>query len=929
MEILDSDTKGSVQAEMAEYVAFCIKQAATIIAPYWPISTFIANNSLGGLENTPFHQAMEYAWQLRGSQGYLSLAAYHDFFLKGRITEADLTYAISNFLREKNWPELVSVGGKAISPSQMATGWLIGDETYPKVINEKGRLWEEVSRRLQTLPHCNEPGEEKDALARIETQGEKCLARDGQTVTSIINKRLIKWCAAFLDEGQAAWTMPGREQGFYGCWKALAGMDHSFRYYTGQNVTKKLEALPKQASQALTLFLQALEIPLADWPVYLARHLAQLPGWASLIKWREEHPEAPEQQRYPITLTEYLAVRLFYETLLIEEAALRPKSKTPYIKAPALLPSGQNQPDPGHKEATATIACLVQGFEVLGITPDDLETTPSEIFGRMVQLAGCFNDHTRQRIWQEAYEWHYRNRLLSELSQAQPRTPGVLAGSTHPVTQAAQAQAVFCIDVRSEGLRRHLEKRGAYETFGFAGFFGIPMLYQPFGSPAALAIAPALITPTRLIKEQPSNTPSAAIERRLRYNGLRYVWAKLRRTVRENLLTPFAFVEMTGWLSLFSLAGKTVAPRAWRKLRNSLHQRLCPVVSVEPSILTDPAELSLVEQAGAVASMLRSIGLTGQFARLVLLCGHGSETENNPYASALDCGACGGNHGGPSANVAAGILNSKEIRQLLHTQGIVIPDETFFLAGEHNTTTDTVRFLNEAYLPKTHQAEFENFKRDLALAGQANAVERWPKLTGTTAQNPTISRQVERRASDWAQVRPEWGLVRNAAFICGRRDLTRQLNLDNRVFLHSYDPLHDPDGTILEGILTAPVIVAEWINMQYYFSSIHNQGFGSGTKLLHNIVSEIGVMQGQESDLLTGLPQQSVMVGEELYHEPMRLCVIVEASTATITQIIAKHEKLQHLTDNKWINLIAYNTQDNLFYEYLPQGKWCRVFDIP
>jgi uncharacterized protein YbcC (UPF0753/DUF2309 family) len=317
--------------------------------------------------------------------------------------------------------------------------------------------------------------------------------------------------------------------------------------------------------------------------------------------------------------------------------------------------------------------------------------------------------------------------------------------------------------------------------------------------------------------------------------------------------------------------------------------------------------------------------LTKDFARLVLLCGHGSETENNPYASGLDCGACGGNRGGNSAFVAASVLNSPSIRRILVEKGIIIPEETFFLAGEHNTTTDEVTFLNESQLPVTHRAEFAQFKQALDRAGEQNAADRWQKLPGVNPVKGAIIPRMQERAADWAQVRPEWGLVRNAAFICGSRSLTTGSNLDNRTFLHSYNPQQDSDGAILEGIMTAPMVVAEWINMQYYLSTVDNHSFGSGTKLLHTVVGQVGVMQGRQSDLLLGLPQQSVMVGEQLYHEPLRLCVIIEAPTARIERIVVKHSQLQQLIGNKWIELIAYESVSNSFYRFSTNMEWLKV----
>lgn len=908
MDITLTRTVAQKGINLQEYVQQSVKEAAKIITPYWPISTFIASNGLNGLESLPFAQAMQYSKGLRDSQGFLPLSSYREFYAKGRITDNDLENAISANIRDLNLPENLSVGDhQTVSTHHLFQEWLMNTATPQEMQRARTEMWETIARRMKALNPGKASGEDTTVITA--TPGESVTARDGQTVTEVINRRMITWCAAFVDEGQAAWAMPGREKGFYLAWKALASLDGGFRHYTKKSIAKQIQALPAQPEQALAQMLQQMEIAPEDWAAYLTRHLAQLPGWASLIQWRGEHPEVPIQQQHPINLVEYLAVRVFYETVLLEAQAQSNKgTKAPAIKKTTLAEQNQE----------ALISRLVTLAETAHIKPVKLETMPAETFQMIVTLANRCDTLTQQMIWQEAYENHYRQSLMRNLQIAHQKVTSVSR-------KTPAAQAVFCIDVRSEGLRRNLEKQGAYETYGFAGFFGVPMLYQPLGSSCNMTVAPALITPAQVVREVPKAGSEGAVERRLSFNRRRYTAGELLHTMRENLLTPFAFVEMAGWASFFPLLGKTIAPGAWRKAKNAVQEKLTPPVATEPSIVANPAEMSIEAQAGAVAGMLKAIGLTKDFAKLIFLFGHGSETENNPYASALDCGACGGNHGGTSAALAASILNTRAVRKVIAEQGLIIPDETWFIGGEHNTTTDTVSLIDEELVPQSHKSALEQFKRDLAEAGELNARDRLLKLPGATGEKAAITAVVEQRAADWAQVRPEWGLVRNAAFICGRRSLTANLNLDNRVFLHSYDPNLDPEGAVLEVIMTAPVVVAEWINMQYYLSTVDNQRFGSSTKLLHTVVGQVGVMQGRQSDLLVGLPQQSVMLGDELFHEPLRLCVILEAPRARIKKIIDKHAGLQNLTHNKWISLVSYESSANVFYQYTPQGEWVEI----
>ena len=333
---------------------------------------------------------------------------------------------------------------------------------------------------------------------------------------------------------------------------------------------------------------------------------------------------------------------------------------------------------------------------------------------------------------------------------------------------------------------------------------------------------------------------------------------------------------------------------------------------------------SPAEKSAVVENALRVMSLTRGFARLVLLCAHGSTTENNPYASAYHCGACGGNPGGPNARVLAALANRANVRQDLRNVGIEIPEDTWFIAGEHNTTTDHVTLFDLEELPETHRPEVLQLQRDLEAARLLNAQERVGRLPGAPSRPSPLAaaRHVGQVSRDWAQVRPEWGLSSNAAFIIGRRSLTRGLKLDGRAFLHNYDQSQDETGRALEAIMTAPLVVVQMINFQYYFSATDSWAYGSGTKVLHNVVSGVGVMLGRHSDLQTGFPFQALTTGARRFHEPLRLLAVIEADTGRISQIISRHVVLQNFFENQWIYLVSCHPTTGEFSEYQPGGTW-------
>jgi uncharacterized protein YbcC (UPF0753/DUF2309 family) len=512
-------------------------------------------------------------------------------------------------------------------------------------------------------------------------------------------------------------------------------------------------------------------------------------------------------------------------------------------------------------------------------------------------------------------ELQFRDALLQQLvSQTKTITS---TRSTRP-----GAQFVFCIDVRSEPFRRAVEAQGEYETLGFAGFFGLPVQLKGYDEDQPHESCPVLLKPVHVVCDHAIATADASNVRRhdrgralLQMPASFYIWLKY------NFATPFALVEILGpWLGLRMLA-RTFAPSFSSVLAESTRSTLMPPVPTEP-VLED---IELSKQADYGESALRMMGLTANLAPLVVLCGHGSSTSNNAYASALDCGACGGNHGGGNARILAAVLNRPLVRSLLADRGLAIPTDTLFVAAEHDTTTDHMELYQQQGLSEQQQDLLKGLRADIAKARVMNAKARTETFGLPRLQGDLAVRETERRSSDWAEVRPEWGLARNAAFIVGPRDLTRAVNLEGRCFLHSYDWKTDPTGKFLTTILTAPMVVAQWINTQYLFSTLDNVAYGGGSKVTQNVTGKLGVMQGNASDLMHGLPLQSVFAADgEPYHEPLRLLTVVYAPRAMLDVIIHAQDVLKKLFGNGWVTLACIDPADNQAYLLKRDLRWER-----
>ncbi|HET8848802.1 MAG TPA: DUF2309 domain-containing protein [Marinobacter sp.] len=508
-------------------------------------------------------------------------------------------------------------------------------------------------------------------------------------------------------------------------------------------------------------------------------------------------------------------------------------------------------------------------------------------------------------IWQRAYEHAWQRRFFAELNTGETTV-------TSKTTVRPEVQAAFCIDVRSEVFRRHFESEyPEARTSGVAGFFGMPVAHCSLGPSDDEHRLPGLLAPGyRYIDTTGDSERDRTLNRELDRKE------QLRESVRRakySSLSTFTLVETTGLAWVSKLIKDSLHKRKPRTNDDVKEGRLHHLLGGDP--VADPERVKLAE------GLLRTLSLTGNFASVLLMVGHGSQTDNNPNEAGLACGACGGKNGGINARVAAELLNDRLVRAGLAERGIVLPESTLVLAAEHNTVIDTVTLLDTGVIPQSHRAIVERLKERLDSAGQACRRERATTLKLNGLNDDELEEAMTLRTRNWAEVRPEWGLANNAALIIAPRERTRGVNLAGRSFLHDYDPSLDDDGQVLHGLMNAPMVVANWINLQYYASVVQPQVYGAGNKLLHSVVGgNIGMIEGNGIDLRIGLPVQSVHDGERWRHEPQRLTVIIDAPAERIETILVNSPDVRALVDNQWLYLCRFTEQGVARYD---QGEWC------
>lgn len=709
--------------------------------------------------------------------------------------------------------------------------------------------------------------------ARIGQLRKRWMQHLGIAIDNMINPVLFRTLSNFLDQGLSLWQFPGADKlSFLEAVRRLEQDSHISLFKTGRARDYLLRGHGK--------ILPLLREIVGDeqlYEQYLFDTLFAHPGWSGMVSFLEQHPETLFNKR-KISLNELIVFKLLLEIDALDyklgEAAWLPLSKAPIER-----PSGLFEP--------------VQGTEL----------------------------DTLLMLWQKSLEYTFYHEAMGAVVHNAKRERAAHKHLTTP-----SFQALFCIDDREESLRRYVEYVDKEsQTFGTPGYFNMAFFYRPHEGQFHIKCCPAPMQPKHLVIEQCAIPGSGA---------------------RQN---PWHWTDPTTWRFSYKILGGWLAAVAmlplsfWRLLKITFmpHASVATVLAeqhVAPQAhLTVEAEepqktikglsvgFSIEEMTERVEAVLKSIGLTHNFAPIVYVVAHGASSTNNPYFAGYDCGACAGRPGSVNARAFAYAANHPQVRQRLKERGIVIPNTTIFVPALHDTTRDEMIFYDTASLggeayADMHKKNIQTFEKALRL----NAKERARRFANIPLhlKADKAYKKVQERAIDFMEVRPEYNHATNALCLIGSERLHRGLFLDRRAFLNSYDYTQDTQGQALCNILQAAVPVCGGINLEYFFSRMDPHKLGAGSKLPQNIMGLIGVTNGVEGDLRPGLPYQMVEI-----HDPLRILFIVEHYPEVVQSVIEKSPVLKEWFDNEWVILMVLHPRELRYYRYV-KGRFV-IHELP
>ncbi len=883
-----------------------------------PIGVFIHHNTLHAFQHEPFEKAVLDAAQIFKTEPYMSEEAYQNERQRGRILDQDIDAAVKNeadaeiipgrLTRRQLRRALLIPGVRRVNGRNIA--WHVEEGEMLQAFrtdldplaaralatDTPQALWEVCSRRYKPQP--------APVLPRPKRPREAVLASRGVDLDHIVHPPLIRLTGAYLDQGIAYWPMPLREHGLLKAARQIIALPFSVYPAHLSRIGQVFADQEKRglgADAVVNEMLVKLGVPESEWQDYIIAELLPLAGWAGLVHCLEKDPSLAPHDRVRCSLMEFLALRLTYTAVALE-SVMGDTTSWRRLKAPVV------SSDPLTHQAR-----LYDAAQLLGLPSKDLQALPEGVFTHLCEELEACNELERRRLLHIAYERRHERQILIPLAKhrALPRIG--------PESCRLAAQVMFCIDEREESIRRALEEIDpSIETHGAAGFFGCAIDYTGIDDARGVALCPVVVKPAHEVREKPMEGHSATDAKR---QSLRRVWAKVvrhgyissRTLVRGSFSTAFL-----GFFSLFPLALRVLSPLSYARLMGKLNELFLPEPRTELSFMRDDATskdatsglllgFSTQEKADRVASVLGPAGLYKGHARLVVVLGHGSTSLNNPFESAYCCGACGGRSGGPNARVFAAMANRPEVRLALKERGICIPDDTWFVGGYHDTCNDNIDLYDLDFVPSSHVQDLNRVRDQLDQARAMSAHERTRRFEAAdSGQDAAVGlRHVQERSQHLGEPRPEYGHCTNAVSVVGRRSSTKGLFLDRRSFLVSYDAACDPQNKSLAALLGAVIPVCAGISLEYYFSTVDNEGYGCGTKLPHNITGLLGVMNGFQGDLRTGLPLQTVEI-----HEPMRILFVVETTPERVMSTILANPLLKEFLVNRWIRLATMDPED-------------------
>jgi uncharacterized protein YbcC (UPF0753/DUF2309 family) len=789
----------------------------------------------------------------------------------------------------------------------------------------------------------------------------------GTSEKELIEKDVIEFVARFLDQQQTTLSMEDRD----------LGMFKSFQLYENIDYVIDVEDFVQEALDTLKV---------EDVQEYFLTHILKLHGWAGYIKYRSEDKDYFPQQEHPSTLMDYMAIRLHFELKYMQKEKINDfdklktyiKENTPYailklLQAKGKLTGTYNDAMEEQQDYQEILNAYVKDEINLNSLQVQLAKKElPELDMTLIEFSNFANLLKKEEgfIWLKSLEDSYIMEHVDAFTTPQKHDEKPLAST------------IFCLDVRSEVMRRNVEAVGPYNTYGAGGFLGIPISFIEFDKAHSLALAPAIVKPQNIVFEIP-------VETHEEYNtkkGINKTTKKVLSDLKNNPYTPYIMVEAIGWLFGIKLFGKTFFPDKTNKLFKNMKPKkpkttftldkltikeiekyirrlhtniinevlttqsdtvlkkeelyilwehlvfdkdLC--IKISPDIINKlkhayhitgedynvqkdklaQVGFTIDEQVMYLENLLKMIGLVKDFPKFVVISGHGSVSDNNPFESALDCGACGGSISLPNARALCMIGNKHEVREKLREKGIDIPQEVKFLPALHTTTTDEITFYDTDTLTTKELADFHKMEQDFKKAALVSREERVAVLPNAKTQEDLFIKTM-----DWSEPRPEWGLARNMGAFAGPRDSIKHTKLENRFFMHSYDASIDNENAdILTRIFNGPLIVGEWINLEHYFSTVDNNIYGAGSKVYHNVVSKIGVYNGNYSDLKIGLPTQSVLEEGKAYHEPVRLLTYMEAPLEIVGKAVENSIAKEFIL-NEWIRPVIIDKAAKKVYSY-------------